>query len=159
MSICLGDISQDEKITPFNFQAEGDNKMTTNLLVDELIFSPNSNDIIVGHMQHWIDCEDLPIDSDESKDELLENDLSLHNDDGIEMRQLTVPAECKVHSADEAGNAIQSQLLETQKKNFKIQFIKSNVKQKKHSKENENSKNHEVRTVEAENSKLAAKDN
>jgi hypothetical protein len=56
MSICLGDISQDEKIMSFQSETVGDNKMITNIIVDEPIFSPNSNDIIVGHMQHWIDC-------------------------------------------------------------------------------------------------------
>jgi hypothetical protein len=67
----------------------GDNKIVTNLIVDEPIFSPYSNDFIVGHLQHWIDCEDLPIDSDESKDELQENDSSVRNDNVDEAHQST----------------------------------------------------------------------
>jgi hypothetical protein len=93
--------------------------------------SPNSNDIIIGHMQHWIDCEDLPMDSDESKDEFQENDLSIHNDDSDD-----------VH-----------------KKNTKNQFAKSYSKQKKMRKESGSAKCSDSEVIEILQSNFPTKDN
>lgn len=37
---------------------------------DQQILSPSVNDIIEGRVQHWYDCGGLPLDSDQSKDDL-----------------------------------------------------------------------------------------